>query len=366
MSIQVALWGSNIAGGFLRSAIEQDRDASYAYNLKLAQLADRLGYDAMLLPVRYIGGIGGGDSATGQLDPVTTAAALAASTERIRFISAVLPGFIPPVTLAKMGATIDHISSGRWHVNLVTGWFQEEQEMFGLPWIAHEERYARSEEYLEILKGLWQQETFSFEGRYYSIKEGRIRPFPYQRPYPAIFQGGNSQAARSMAGRLSDWYFMNGAPLDEIKEQIREVSGIASSHGRTVRFAVNAFVVARETEQEARAEYDRILELADRAAIRQFQERAKGAKGMWGNASSVSDFVANNEGFRTGLIGSYDQVARKIKELESAGVQMLLTAYRFPLQETVHFHDHVLPLIRDSRPASGLDASSTASIPTNR
>ncbi|MUG70668.1 LLM class flavin-dependent oxidoreductase [Paenibacillus validus] len=342
--MQFSVWGSNIAGGFLRSGIEQDKEASFAYNLKLAQLADRLGYHAILLPVRYIGGIGGGDSTNGQLDPVTLAAALAAATTQIRFISAVLPGFIPPVTLAKMGATIDHISSGRWHVNLVTGWFQEEQEMFGVPWIAHEERYSRSEEYIEILKGLWQQEAFTFDGRYYKIKEGRLRPAPYQQPYPAIFQGGNSPAARSMAGRLSDWYFINGAPLDEIKEQIREVREIASSYGRTVRFAVNAFVIARATEQEAQEEYRLILEQADHAAVRGFQEKAKGAKGMWGNASTVSDFVANNEGFRTGLVGSYSQIAQKIRELESAGVHMLLSAFRFPLEEVVRFHDYVLPL----------------------
>lgn len=350
--MQFAIWGSNIAGGFLRSAVEQDKDASFAYNLRLAQLADYLGYEAILYPVRYIGAIGGGNSGSGQLDPLATAAAIAAATRRIRLISAVLPGFLPPVTLAKMGATIDHISSGRWHVNLVTGWFQEEQEMFGVPWIGHDERYRRSEEYIEVLKGLWHHETFTFDGHYYKIKEGRIRPFPYQRPYPAIFQGGNSQEARNMAARLSDWYFINGAPTSEIIEQIREVSEMAAQHGRTVRFAVNAFVIARESEQEAREEYQYILERADHSAIRQFQERAKGAKGMWTRAATVSDFVANNEGFRTGLIGSYSQVADKIAELRSAGVQMLLLTFRFPLKELVEFHEYVMPKMHEARTAS--------------
>jgi FMNH2-dependent dimethyl sulfone monooxygenase len=352
MSIQFAIWGSNIAGGFLRSAVEQDKDASFSYNLQLAQLADNLGYEAILFPVRYIGGIGGGDSESGQLDPLTTAAAIAAATRRIRLISAVLPGFLPPVTLAKMGATIDHISSGRWHVNLVTGWFQEEQEMFGVPWIDHDERYRRSEEYIEVLKGLWQHETFNFDGHYYKIREGRIRPFPYQRPYPAIFQGGNSKEARSMASRLSDWYFINGAPTAEIKEQIREVSEMAAMHGRTVRFAVNAFVIARESEREAQEEYQYILERADHSAIRQFQERAKGAKGMWTRAASFSDFVANNEGFRTGLIGSYGQVAEKIKELQNAGVHMILLTFRFPLKEMVQFRNHVFPKVKEDRSIS--------------
>lgn len=352
MTVKMALWGSNIAGGFLRSAIEQDKDGSYAYNLKLARLADRLGYDAMLLPVRYIGAIGGGEAADGQLDSLATAAALAAATKRIRLISAVLPGFVPPAALAKIGATIDHISSGRWHVNLVTGWFQAEQEMFGIPWIAHEDRYLRSEEYLEAVKGLWTQQQFSFDGRFYRIKEGRMRPFPVQRPYPAIFQGGNSPAARQMAGRLSDWYFINGAPLSEIAEQIADVRAIAATHGRTVRFAVNAFAIARPTEQEALSELRRIVELADHEAIAQFREKAKGARGMWGNASSVSDFVANNEGFRTGLVGSYEQVAEKIRQLRETGVEMVLLAFRFPLKEAASFRKHVFPLIGTTEPQS--------------
>ncbi len=349
MSIRFAVWGSNISGGFLRSSVQQDKESSIAYNLELTRLADRLGYDAILYPIRYIGGIGGGTSQDGQHDPLAITAAMASVTSRIRLITAILPGFLPPATLAKMGATIDHISKGRWHVNLVTGWFQEEQEMFGIPWIAHHERYRRSEEYIRVLKGLWQEETFSFDGQYYKVREGRIRPFPYQRPYPAIFQGGNSKEARSMAGRLSDWYFINGAPIQEIREQIREVSEIAVEHGRTVRFAVNAFAIGRETREEALAEYEHIVENADRTAIRQFQERAKGAQGMWAKAATISDFIANNEGFRTGLIGSYNDVAEKISELKAAGVDMVLLAFRFPLKEIPLFHRYVMEKVRDSR-----------------
>ncbi|RXZ82953.1 LLM class flavin-dependent oxidoreductase [Paenibacillaceae bacterium] len=342
MSIQFAVWGANIAGGFLRAAVDQDRDGSLAYNVQLAQLAEQMEFNAMLFPVRYIGGIGGGDAASGQLDPLTITAALAAVTRKIHLISAVLPGFIHPVTLAKMGATLDHISSGRWHVNLVSGWFQEEQEMFGIPWIPHEDRYRRSEEYLEVLKGLWTHDTFTYRGKYYDIQEGRIRPFPYQKPYPSIYQGGNSPEARSMAARLSDWYFLNGAPLTQLREQISQVKELAAAQGRTIRFAVNGFALARETEAEAQREYETIVEHADLSAIRQFQERAKGAKGMWSNAVSVSDFVANNEGFRTGLVGSFDQVSEKIAGLQEAGVDKVLLAFRFPLEEMKPFRERVM------------------------
>jgi dimethylsulfone monooxygenase len=342
MSVQVAIWGANISGGFLRSEAEQEKDGSFAYNLRLTQLADALGVDAILFPTRYLGGLGGGDGSDGQLDSLSIVGALAAHTERIHFISAVLPGFVPPVTLAKMGATLDVITSGRWHVNLVSGWFQGEQEMFGVPWMSHSERYRRSEEYLQVVKGLWQHEEFSFRGDYYQIHAGRIRPFPVQKPYPAIFQGGNSEEAQIMAGKLSDWYFMNGAPLDELQRQMNRVREVAALHNRQVRFAVNAFVIARETEREALEEFQYIVERADLTAINKFKNHARGAAGMWSRAAAISDFVANNEGFRTGLVGSYQQVREKIDELHRAGIDMILTAFRHPLDELGPFFEEVM------------------------
>ncbi|MFM1654861.1 LLM class flavin-dependent oxidoreductase [Brevibacillus sp. B_LB10_24] len=342
MSVKVAIWGSNISGGFLRSTADQTKDGSFAYNLRLAQLADRLGVDAILFPTRYLGGLGGSDAAGGQLDSLTIVGALAVHTRQVHFISAVLPAFVPPVTLAKMGATLEQITSGRWHVNLVSGWFQEEQEMFGIPWISHSERYRRSEEYLQVVKGLWQKEEFSFEGEHYQIRGGKMRPTPVQKPYPAIFQGGNSEEAQEMAGKFSDWYFMNGASIEELRPQMERVSEIASRHHRRVRFAVNAFVIARETEKEAQEEFRYIVDHADVTAINKFKNYARGAAGMWSRAASISDFVANNEGFRTGLIGSYQQVRDKIRELQLAGVEMILTAFRYPVDELPLFFEHVL------------------------
>lgn len=343
--MKFAIWGSNISGGFLRSRVDQDTDGSFTYNLRLTQLADQLGIDFILFPTRYKGGLGGSNVSGGQLDPLAIVGPLAMVTERIHFISAVLPSFVPPVTLAKIGATLDHVSNGRWHMNLVSGWFQDEQEMFGIPWINHTERYQRSEEYLQIVKGLWQNDEFSFRGNYYEIKGGRMQPSPIQKPYPAIFQGGNSEEAQEMAGRQSDWYFMNGAPLEQLKQQMERVSAVAKKHHRRVRFAVNAFVIARETEKEAVKEYDDIVEHADLTAIRNFQHYAKGATGMWSQSASISDFVANNEGFRTGLIGSYQQVREKMEQLKQAGIDLVLMAFRFPLDELRPFQENVIKKI---------------------
>lgn len=341
MSIQFATWGSNISGGFLRSTIDQETRWDFDYNLQLTTLADRLDFYAMLFPTRYVGRIGGNEEENGQLDPLTTVAALARATQHVHLISAVLPAFVPPVLLAKIGATIDQISNGRWHPNIVSGWFQEEQERYGIDWIEHANRYNRSSEYIEVLKGLWGKEEFTYEGQFYQIPKGKLKPAPLQSPHPAIFQGGNSQEAREMAGRLSDWYFMNGAPVEELKEQIQDVKAIARRHGRNLRFAVNAFIIARPTEEEAQVEYQQIVDKANLAAITDLQNRIKETKGMWSHSTTLSDFVANNEGFRTGLIGSYEQVTDKIKILEEAGIDLVLLTFRHPLQELVPFHDHV-------------------------
>lgn len=339
--MQFVIWGANLTGGYLRANVEQTREGSYEYNKQLVCLAEKLQVDSILYPIRYVGNIGGNTGNSGQLDPLSIISALAAESKHIHLIAAVLPGFIHPATLAKISSTIDIISNGRFHINLVSGWFKEEQEMFGIEWIKHDERYKRSSEYLEVLKGLWTEEQFTYQGKFYQVKDARLTPKPIQKPYPAIYQGGNSQEAQDMAGRLSDYYFMNGAPIDELKEQIQYVTSIAEKHSRNIKFAVNAFVIARETSIEAQEEYEYIIERADEKVIQQFKNR-KETKGMWKNSSSVSDFVANNEGFRTGLIGSYEEVAQKIQQLQEIGIDKILLTFRKPLEELPIFYEKVV------------------------
>ncbi|MCM3311397.1 MULTISPECIES: LLM class flavin-dependent oxidoreductase [Shouchella] len=344
--MKYAIWGANLAGGFLRANIEQEADGGMDYNRKLVKIAEQCQVDSILFPVRFKGNIGGHLTDGGQLDPLTVISALASESKNIHFIAAVLPGFFHPATLAKLSSTIDIISNGRFHINLVSGWFKEEQEMFGLQWIDHDERYKRSAEYLEVLKGLWTEDDFSFKGNYYQISHATLTPKPIQKPYPAIYQGGNSSDAQEMAGRLSDIYFMNGAPIEELQEQMHNVSTVAAKHQRAVKFSVNAFVIARRTREEALKEYEMIIENADQSAISQFKNR-KQTKGMWKNATTLSDFVANNEGFRTGLIGSYEEVAAKIQQLEAIGIDKVLLTFRQASQEVPLFFEHVAPLLKE-------------------
>mgnify|MGYP001384023852 FL=1 len=337
-------WGANVGGGFLRAKVEQETRYDMAYNIELARLADQIGVHGILYPIRYVGGIGGHRGASGQLDPLAVVGAVAAYTSRVKLLAAVLPGFLHPVTLAKIGSTLDIISNGRFHINLVSGWFREEQEKFGIEWVEHSERYRRSEEYLQVVKGLWTRDDFTFHGKYYNIRGGSMNPKPVQKPYPAIYQGGNSEPSQRIAAKHSDVYFMNGAPVEELERQIGTVGGLARRENRTLQYAVAAFVIARETEEEALAEYEAIIANAEEEAIARFKA-SMDTRGMWKNAKTVSDYVANNEGFRTGLIGSYEQVANRLRELEAVGVDQVLLAFRHPLKELPIFFERVEPLV---------------------
>jgi len=185
--------------------------------------------------------------------------------------------------------------------------------MLGVQWLEHDERYSRSREFIEILRGSWSQDHFSYVGKYWTLKDYPLRPKPLAlpgRPMPEIFQGGNSLAAQKMAAAVSDWYFMNGNTLEGHKEQIDHVAKLAAANGRALRFGANAFVIARETEQEAWDELERIVQSADATAVSDFQEAVKEAglataekKGMWSSATT-RDLVQYNEGFKTNLIGT--------------------------------------------------------------
>ena len=169
-------WGGNISGGFLRSKVDQESRGDIAFNIELAELADQIGVEGILYPIRYIGRIGGTEAKSGQLDPLAIVSAMAMKTSNVHLIAAILPSFIHPVTLAKAGATLDVISNGRFHINLVSGWFKSEQETFGIEWIKHEDRYRRSYEYLQIVKGLWTEDNFNFAGDFYKIQNGSLNP----------------------------------------------------------------------------------------------------------------------------------------------------------------------------------------------
>ncbi len=339
-----------MSGGLVVSKIPQRTDWTFDYNAKLAQTAEQVGFDYALAQARFIASYG----AEYQLEALSTVAALAPLTERLKLIAAVHPGLWHPGVVAKMGSTIDFISQGRFCLNVVSGWFKGEFTIYGEPWLDHDERYRRSEEFIRVLKGMWTKDDFHFRGDFYRINGGWVKPKPVnQNPHPEIFQGGNSKAARRMASRVSDWYFMNGNTIEGVQEQIQEVSALARQEGRKVKFGLNAFILVRDTEAEAHAVLREIIAQADKEAVEGFGEAVKHAgastherQGMWAN-SNFEDLVQYNDGFRTGLIGTAEQVADRIRQYYEVGVDLILGGFLHYSDDLAAFGHSVIPLVRE-------------------
>lgn len=350
--LKFAYWVPNVSGGLVVSKIEQRTDWSYDYNKTLARLAEDNGFEYALSQVRYIASYG----AAYQHESTSFSLALALATERLKVIAAVHPGLWQPGVLAKWLTTADHLTGGRIATNVVSGWFKDEFTKLGEPWLEHGERYRRSEEFIRYLREIWTSEHAELRGDFYRLHDVDLKPKPLDlpgRPHPEIFQGGNSTAARGQAGRVSDWYFANGNTPEGIAEQVRDVSEVAHVHGRTVKFGVNGFLVARDTEAEARDVLREIVDKADREAVEGFGEAVKQAgrstgdgKGMWQD-SEFADLVQYNDGFRTGLVGTPEQVAERILTYKRQGANLLLLGFLHYHEDVRYFGERILPLVRE-------------------
>jgi dimethylsulfone monooxygenase len=346
--LKFAYWVPNVSGGLVISNIEQRTSWDLDYNIKLARIAEQAGFDYALSQIRFTAGYG----AEYQHEPVSFSHALLAATEKLKVIAAILPGPWTPAVAAKQIATINHLSKGRVAVNIVSGWFRGEFAAIGEPWLDHDERYRRSEEFIRALRGSWTQDAFTFKGFFYHFDNYSLKPKPIE-PLPEIFQGGSSRAARDMASRVSDWYFTNGNTPDEIAKQADDIQAKAAKNGHKVRIGVNAFSIARDTEAEAKAVLAEIIQKANPEAVNAFAHEVKNAgkaspegQGNWAK-STFEDLVQYNDGFRSNLIGTPHQIAERILALKDAGASLILLGFLHFQEEIEHFGKHVIPLVRE-------------------
>lgn len=342
--LRFAYWVPSVS----REVVIRDFEAGTIWdiddNIRLARLAEQAGFTYALTQIRFASGHG----VENQHESVAFSHALLAATEKLRVIAAILPGPWKPALAAKQIATINHLTRGRIALNIVSGWYRGEFDAIGEPWPDHDERHERSEEFVRALRGIWTEEEFTFEGRHYRFDTFRMQPKPID-PQPEIFQGGTSSASRDMAARVSDWYFTNGNSPLGLAAQAADIREKAAAHGRRVRVGVNAFVIARDTEQAAQDVLDIIAQDADPEAL----DDLPGADGRstpspesnWSD-STLRDLVRYKDGFRSNLIGTPEQVADRIIALKVAGADMLLLSFLNPLEEVEYFGREILPLVR--------------------
>jgi len=346
--IRFAYWVPNVSGGLVISKIAQRTSWDIDYNRRLAQIAEASGFDYALSQIRFTAGYG----AEFQHESVSFSHALLAATQKLKVIAAILPGPWHPAVAAKQIATINHLTNGRVAVNIVSGWFRGEFTAIGEPWLDHDERYRRSEEFIRVLQGVWTQDNFTFRGDFYRFNNYSLKPKPLD-PLPEIFQGGSSRAARDMASRVSDWYFTNGNTVEGIKAQVDDIRAKAAQNNHAVKIGVNAFAIARETEREAEAVLAEIIAKADPEAVNAFGHEVKNAgkaspegEGNWAK-STFEDLVQYNDGFRTNLIGTPEQIAARIVALKAVGVDLILLGFLHFQEEVEFFGRRVIPLVRE-------------------
>ncbi|HLZ92904.1 MAG TPA: LLM class flavin-dependent oxidoreductase [Candidatus Acidoferrum sp.] len=329
-----------VFGGWLRNVADERMEATWEYVKKLAQRSEPLGFDVTLIAELNLNDIKGVEAPS--LDAWSTAAALAGVTERIELMVAVRPTFHLPALLAKQAANIDHISGGRLTLNVVSSWWADEARKYGVGFEQHDDRYARTSEWLDVLNGVWSQDHFSFSGKYYRVEDNVLEPKPVAKPRPTLYAGGESAAAKELIAEKCDAYLMHGDLPERVGEKIADLrERRARRNLPPLKFGVAGYAIVRETEREAEEELRRITDVQQSAAgYANYQQWLAGTQ--LEQRVSLEDYSVSNRGLRSGLVGTAEQVAERVGQFEAAGVDLLLLQFSPQLEEMERFAASVM------------------------
>ncbi|MGI4865349.1 MAG: LLM class flavin-dependent oxidoreductase [Janthinobacterium lividum] len=332
-----------VFGGWLRNVENENMRADWDYVKTLAQRSEDLGYDLSLIAELNLNDIKGEEAPS--LDAWSTAAALAAVTKKIELMVAVRPTFHSPALLAKQAANIDHISNGRLSLNVVSSWWQDEATKYGVHFEQHDDRYARTAEWLHVVDNLWKQDHFTFEGKFYKVTDSILQPKPISRPRPFLYAGGESEAAKNLIASQCDGYVMHGDEPAAIGRRIQDLSERRDRLGLPrMKFGVAAYSIVRNTEQEVKKELDRITNVQNSAAgYKNYQQWLAGTQ--LENQVSLQDYSVSNRGLRSGLTGTPQQVADRIGAFEAVGVDLFLLQCSPQLEEMERFSEAVIQVL---------------------
>ncbi|MGC3988375.1 MAG: FMNH2-dependent alkanesulfonate monooxygenase, partial [Chthoniobacteraceae bacterium] len=321
------------------------RATSLAYLKQIAQAVDELGYYGALLPT--------GRSCD---DAWVVASALIPVTSRMKFLVAIRPGLTSPTLAARMAASFDRLSGGRLLINVVTGGDPVELAGDGL-FLKHDERYALTDEYLDIWRRTLAGETVNFTGQHLQVKEARVLFPGVQEPYPPLYFGGSSEAGHAVAAKHIDVYLSWGEPPDQIGEKIAVMRKLAQAQGRTIRFGIRMHVIVRETEHEAwEAANELIRYVTDEdieAALKVFErfdsagqqrmtrlhhgrrDALEISPNLWAGVGLVRG------GAGTALVGSPEIVAQRMQEYAALGIEEFVLSGYPHLEEAYRFAELV-------------------------
>ena len=286
-----------VYGGWLRRVTGEEPEVSFSHVLKVAQEAERLGFHSLWCPDHMLNPIKGDGEPC--LEAWTTITAVAMATKRIRLAHTTLcQAFRYPAVLAKMAATLDQVSGGRFILSVGAGWFRREFDAYGIPWAEHDVLIDQAEEQMRLIKALWTQEKVNFQGKYYHLQDALLEPKPVQKPRPPVWYGGESERSRQAAAREADCWLMRGGSLEDTRAKIQDMQG--RLQGRKIEYALPALV---------------FLGPDDAQAENKLRETSQGQ-------ASVLDHV-----LKTGLVGSGPRLVEKIRALEALGISYILLQF---------------------------------------
>ena len=333
------------------------RPANLTYLKQIAQAADRLGFNGILVP-----------SGRSCEDPWIVTASLINETEQLKFLVALRPGFTSPTVSARMTSTLDRISGGRLLINVVAGGDPAEQQADG-SFLSHDERYHETAEFLKVWKAVLQGEAISLDGKYITVKDASLPTPAYQTPYPPLFIGGSSDAAIEVTAEHIDTYLTWGEPPSAVAEKIHRVRTEAAKKGRSVKFGIRMHVIVRETSEEAWEAADQLISYvtdetiaAAQAAVAKFD--SVGQKKMTALHGGIRDNLVISPnlwagvglvrgGAGTALVGNPQEVADRIKEYSSLGIDYFVFSGYPHLEESYRVAELLFPLLPlELRPAS--------------
>ena len=348
-----------VFGGWLRNLDDEGMEPSWEYASRLARRAEQIGYDLTLIAELNLNDIKGVEAPS--LDAWSTAAALAAVTERLELMVAVRPTFHNPALLAKQAANIDRISmrgdaGGRLSLNVVSSWWRDEATKYGIGFDEHEERYARTAEWLDVVDGCWREQGFTHKGKLYDVQENVLAPKPVgARAFtgtpiasrtpsgrPTLYAGGESETAKNLIAAKCDAYLMHGDPPEIVGAKIADMRERREKLGLgPMVFGVSGYAVVRDSDAEATGEVKRITDVnASARGYANYQQWVTGSK--LEQKISLEDYSVSNRGLRSGFVGTPEAVKERLEAFAVVGVDVVLLQSSPQAEEMERFAAQVI------------------------
>jgi FMNH2-dependent dimethyl sulfone monooxygenase len=325
-----------VFGGWLRNLDDEHMETSWQYASRLCRRAEQIGYDLTLIAELNLNDIKGVEAPS--LDAWSTAAALAAVTQKLELMVAVRPTFHSPALLAKQAANIDRIANGRLSLNVVSSWWRDESTKYGIPFDEHEQRYARTSEWIDVVDGCWSQQNFTHQGPLYDIQDNILSPKPLparnftgtptapptRNGRPTLYAGGESDTAKNLIAAKCDAYLMHGDPPDVVGKKIADMRERRERLGLPpMTFGVAGYAILRDSESEAAAEVARITDVnASARGYANYQQWITGSK--LEQKISLEDYSVSNRGLKAGFVGTPETIQQRLADFAGVGVDLVL------------------------------------------